>query len=238
MGVKETPISDTADTADEDEGEENGEEQSEETPPEDSKQEEAPEDKPKRAKAKPEAKKKAEAKPEAKKKAEAKPKKKAEAKPEKKAEAKPKKEKKLEEHSEEEPEETPKPTKKAKKDTVDMKQKTMCSICKSEPISNDALLYSHSCKKEALAKRKKAPLFDEEPKEPSAQPAQGSAVGVPWRSGPATALSRQGGESLANPEAPPAPSYREILARQQQEMRRQKAARIVNPIRAHFFGYA
>ena len=127
---------------------------------------------------------------------------------------------------------------KAKKETVDMKQKTMCSICKSEPISNDALLYSHSCKKEALAKRKKAPLFDEEPKEPSAQPAQGSAVGVPWRSGPATALSRQGGESLANPEAPPPPSYREILARQQQEMRRQKAARIVNPIRAHFFGYA
>ena len=117
-----------------------------------------------------------------------------------------------------------------------MKQKTMCSICKSEPISNDALLYSHSCKKEALAKRKKAPLFDEEPKEPSAQPAQGSAVGVPWRSGPATALSRQGGESLANPEAPPPPSYREILARQQQEMRRQKAARIVNPIRAHFLG--
>ena len=147
MGVKETPISDTADTADEDEeGEENGEEeQSEETPPEDSKQEEAPEDKPKRAKAKPEAKKKAEAKP----------KKKAEAKPEKKAEAKPKKEKKLEEQPEEQPEETPKPAKKAKKDTVDMKQKTMCSICKSEPISNDALLYSHSCKKEALAKRKK-----------------------------------------------------------------------------------
>ena len=144
MGVKETPISDTADTADEDEGEENGdgeEQMSEETPPEDSKQEEAPEDKPKRAKAKPEAKKKAEAKPEAK------------AETKKKAEAKPKKEEKPEEESEE----TPKPAakRKAKKDTVDMKQKTMCSICKSEPISNDALLYSHSCKKEALAKRKK-----------------------------------------------------------------------------------
>ena len=224
MGVKETPISDTADTADEDEGEENGEEeQSEETPPEDSKQEEAPEDKPKRAKAKPEAKKKAEAKPEAKaetrKKAEAKPKKKAEAKPEKKAEAKPKKEKKLEEQPEEQPEETPKPAKKAKKDTVDMKQKTMCSICKSEPISTDALLYTHSCKKEALAKTKKAPLFDEvAPKAP-----QGA-----WQSGEAT-----------QPSLPqPPPSYREILARQQQELRRQKAARIVNPIRAHFFGYA
>ena len=105
-----------------------------------------------------------------------------------------------------------------------MKQKTMCSICKSEPISNDALLYSHSCKKEALAKRKKAPLFDEEPKEPSAQSAQGTALAMPWH----------GGESLSNPEAPPPPSYREILARQQQEMRRQKAQRIVNPIRAHF----
>ena len=128
-----------------------------------------------------------------------------------------------------------------------MKQKTMCSICKSEPISNDALLYSHSCKKEALAKRKKAPLFDEEPKEPShclgsasggslsrgnPEAAQGTALAMPWQSGEAKAMPRHGGESLA--EAPPPPSYREILARQQQEMRRQKAARIVNPIRAHF----
>ena len=231
MGVKETPISDTADTADEDEGKENGdgeEQMSEETPPEeDSKQEEAPEDKPKRAKAKPEAKKKAEAKPEAKaetsKKAEAKPKKKAEAKPEKKAEAKPKKEEKPEES-----EETPKPAKqKAKKETVDMKQKTMCSICKSEPISTDALLYTHSCKKEALAKRKTAPLYDEEPNAHCHGNATGESV------------------SRGNPVAAPvgslsqaAPSYREILAKQQQEMRRQKAARIVNPIRAHFFGYA
>ena len=119
-----------------------------------------------------------------------------------------------------------------------MKQKTMCSICKSEPISNDALLYSHSCKKEALAKRKKAPLFDEEPNAPSAQPAQGTALAMPWQSGEAKAMPRHGGESLSNPEAPPPPSYREILAREQQEMRRQKAARIVNPIRAHFFGYA
>ena len=44
-------------------------------------------------------------------------------------------------------------------------------------------------------------------------------------------------------EAPPPPplerqplSYREIVAQQQAEYRRQKAARIVNPIRAHFFG--
>ena len=205
MGVKETPISDTADTADEDE--ENGEEeQSEETPPEDSKQEEAPEDKPKRAKAKPEAKKKAEAKPAAKKKAEAKP--------------------------EEQPEEMPKPAakRKAKKETEDLKQKTMCSICKSEPISTDALLYTHSCKKEALAKRKTAPLFDEVAAPPKAP--QGK---IPWQSG--EAVPRQ--PSLGDPpESQPPPSYREILARQQQEMRWQKAARIVNPIRAHFFGYA
>ena len=75
-------------------------------------------------------------------------------KPEKKAEEKPKQEEK----PEEQPEEMQKPAakRKAKKETVDMKQKTMCSICKSEPISNDALLYSHSCKKEALAKRKKS----------------------------------------------------------------------------------
>ena len=114
-----------------------------------------------------------------------------------------------------------------------MKQKTMCSICKSEPISNDALLYSHSCKKEALAKRKKAPLFDEEPKAPSH--CLGSASGGSLSRGNPEAAPALGG-SLA--EAPPPPSYREILARQQQEMRRQKAARIVNPIRAHFFGYA
>ena len=112
-----------------------------------------------------------------------------------------------------------------------MKQKTMCSICKSEPISNDALLYSHSCKKEALAKRKKAPLFDEEPKEPSH--CLGSASGGSLSRGNPEAVPASGG-SLA--EAPPPPSYREILARQQQEMRRQKAARIVNPIRAHFLG--
>ena len=44
-------------------------------------------------------------------------------------------------------------------------------------------------------------------------------------------------------EVPPQPplerqplSYREIVAREQAEYRRQKAARIVNPIRAHFFG--
>ena len=44
-------------------------------------------------------------------------------------------------------------------------------------------------------------------------------------------------------EVPPPPplerqplSYREIVAREQAEYRRQKAARIVNPIRAHFFG--
>ena len=222
MGVKETPISDTADTADEDEGEENGdgeEQMSEETPPEDSKQEEAPEDKPKRAKAKPEAKKKAEAKPEAK----AETRKKAEAKPKKKTEEKPKPA-----EQPEEPEEMAKPAKrKAKKETVDMKQKTMCSICKSEPISTDALLYTHSCKKEALAKRKTAPLYDEEPNAHCHGNATGESV------------------SRGNPVAAPvgslsqaAPSYREILARQQQEMRRQKAARIVNPIRAHFFGYA
>ena len=116
---------------------------------------------------------------------------------------------------------------KAKKETVDLKQKTMCSICKSEPISTDALLYTHSCKKEALAKRKTAPLYDEEPNAHCHGNATGESV------------------SRGNPVAAPvgslsqaAPSYREILARQQQEMRRQKAARIVNPIRAHFFGYA
>ena len=103
-----------------------------------------------------------------------------------------------------------------------MKQKTMCSICKSEPISTDALLYTHSCKKEALAKRKTAPLFDEVAAPPKAP--QGA-----WQSGEATQ------PSLGDPpESQPPPSYREILARQQQEMRRQKAARIVNPIRAHF----
>ena len=226
MGVKETPISDTADTADEDE--ENGE-QSEETPPEDSKQEEAPEEKPKRAKAKPEAKKKAEAKPkpEAKKKAEAKPEKKAEAKPKKKTEEKPKPA-----EQPEEPEEMAKPAKrKAKKETVDMKQKTMCSICKSEPISTDALLYTHSCKKEALAKRKTAPLYDEEPNAHCHGNATGESVS---RGNPVAAPSHDSVGSLSQA----APSYREILARQQQEMRRQKAARIVNPIRAHFFGYA
>ena len=115
---------------------------------------------------------------------------------------------------------------KAKKETEDLKQKTMCSICKSEPISTDALLYTHSCKKEALAKRKTAPLYDEVAAPPKAP--QGK---IPWQSGEATQ------PSLDDPPQPP-PSYREILARQQQETRRQKAARIVNPIRAHFFGYA
>ena len=136
----------------------------------------------------------------------------------------------------------PKPARKAKKETVDLKQKTTCSICKSGPISTDALLYTHSCKKEALAKRKTAPLFDEV----AAQPPQGTAVKMPWQSGEAKAMPRQpslGGGSAAAPRSgaypePPPPSYREILAREQQEMRRQKAARIVNPIRAHFFGYA
>ena len=195
MGVKETPI-----TADEDEGEgDNG--SGEEAPEEQETKEETPpeEAKPKRAKAKPKAAKKVEEKP--KKKAEEKPKKKPEEKPEM-------------------PEEMPKPAKpKAKKETVDLKTKTACSICKSGPISTDALLYTHSCKKEALAKRKTAPLFDEAPKAPGASP---------WQS-----------EAQPSGYAEPPPlSYREILAREQQEMRRQKAARIVNPIRAHFFGYA
>ena len=123
----------------------------------------------------------------------------------------------------------PKPAKrKAKKETVDMKQKTMCSICKSEPISTDALLYTHSCKKEALAKRKTAPLYDEEPNAHCHGNATGESVS---RGNPVAAPV--GSLSQAAP-----PSYREILARQQQEMRRQKAARIVNPIRAHFCGYA
>ena len=207
MGVKETPI-----TADEDEGEgDNG--SGEEAPEEQETKEETPPE---------EAKPKRKAKPKAAKKVEEKPKKKAEEKPKKKPEEKP-----------EMPEEMPKPAKKAKKETVDLKTKTACSICKSGPISTDALLYTHSCKKEALAKRKTAPLYDEV----AAQPAQGTAVKMPWQSGEAKATPRHDSE-LPNPEAPPPPSYREILARQQQEMRRQKAARIVNPIRAHFFGYA
>ena len=112
-----------------------------------------------------------------------------------------------------------------------MKQKTMCSICKSEPISTDALLYTHSCKKEALAKRKTAPLYDEEPNAHCHGNATGESVS---RGNPVAAPSHDSVGSLSQA----APSYREILARQQQEMRRQKAARIVNPIRAHFFGYA
>ena len=202
MGVKETPI--TAD-ADEENGE--GEEENgsgEEAPPEEqeSKQEETPPEEAKPKRAK------AKPKPAAKKKVEEKPKKK----------------------PEEKPEERPKPPKsKAKKETVD--QKTSCSICKSEPISTDALLYTHSCKKEALAKRKTAPLYDEV----AAQPPQGTAMKIPWQSGEAVPRQPSLGYEASEP---PQPSYREILAREQQEMRRQKAARIVNPIRAHFFGYA
>ena len=95
----------------------------------------------------------------------------------------------------------PKKEKKEKKEKKD-EPKTTCSICKKSGISNDELLLSHSCSKEALAKKKTAPVFDEQ-------------------------------------EAPPMPpllSYREIMAREQAELRRQRQARIVNPIRAHFFG--
>ena len=118
---------------------------------------------------------------------EAKPKRKAKAKPEKKPEkAKPAK----------------------KKETVDLKQRTMCPICKTN-MSNHALLYTHSCTKDALEKKKQAPTY-EAPEEKE----------VP----PMPVLERQ------------PLSYREILAREQAELRRHKAARIVNPIRAHFFG--
>ena len=62
---------------------------------------------------------------------EAKPKRKAKAKPEKPEKAKPAK----------------------KKETVDLKQRTMCPICKTN-MSNHALLYTHSCTKDALEKKK------------------------------------------------------------------------------------
>ena len=115
-----------------------------------------------------------------------------------------------------------------KKETIDMKQRTICPVCKCS-LSMHALLYTHSCTKEALAKRKVQKVFDEpqEPEEtqepaPSQEPAQASQ------------------EFTQDPdfeEMPPPPlSYREILAREQMELRRQKQQRIVNPIRAHFYG--
>ena len=116
----------------------------------------------------------------------------------------------------------PKPAK--KKETIDMKQRTICPVCKCS-LSMHALLYTHSCTKEALAKRKVQKVFDEpqEPEEqepaPSQEPAQASQ------------------EFTQDPEEMPPPlSYREILAREQMELRRQKQQRIVNPIRAHYFG--
>ena len=114
-----------------------------------------------------------------------------------------------------------------KKETIDMKQRTICPVCKCS-LSMHALLYTHSCTKEALAKRKVQKVFDEpqepeetqEPAQPSQEPAQASQ------------------EFTQDPEEMPPPplSYREILAREQMELRRQKQQRIVNPIRAHYFG--
>ena len=83
-----------------------------------------------------------------------------------------------------------------------------------------ALLYTHSCTKEAIAKRKVQPVYDEpapQEKEQEASPEE---------------LSQ---EEIPQEEIPPL-SYREILAREQMELRRQKQQRIVNPIRAHYFG--
>ena len=107
-----------------------------------------------------------------------------------------------------------------KKETIDMKQRTICPVCKCS-LSMHALLYTHSCTKEALAKRKVQPVYDEpapQEKEQEASPEE---------------LSQ---EEIPQEEIPPPLSYREILAREQMELRRQKQQRIVNPIRAHYFG--
>ena len=102
-----------------------------------------------------------------------------------------------------------------KKETIDMKQRTICPVCKCG-LSMHALLYTHSCTKEALAKRKVQKVFDE--------PAQASQEFA------------QDPEEFEEMPPPPPLSYREILAREQMELRRLKQQRIVNPIRAHVFG--
>ena len=104
-----------------------------------------------------------------------------------------------------------------------MKQRTICPVCKCS-LSMHALLYTHSCTKEAIAKRKVQPVYDdpaqEIPQEPELQE-------QPQEQEPQEQEPQEISHTL---------SYREILAREQMELRRQKQQRIVNPIRAHFFG--
>ena len=112
------------------------------------------------------------------------------------------------------PKETAKDKSKKKKETIDLKQRTICPICKCG-MSMHALLYTHSCTKEALGKKKVAPVFDEtEPEKEETQEETQEITEVPQI---------------------PQMSYREILAREQLELRRHKQQRIVNPIRAHYF---
>ena len=47
-----------------------------------------------------------------------------------------------------------------KKEAIDLKQRTICPMCKCN-LSMHALLYTHSCTREALQKKKVAPVFDE-----------------------------------------------------------------------------
>ena len=47
------------------------------------------------------------------------------------------------------------------KETVDLSQKTKCSVCK-KVVTNHCLLYTHKCPKAALDERKKIPTVEEE----------------------------------------------------------------------------
>ena len=57
------------------------------------------------------------------------------------------------------------------KETIDLKQRTICPVCKCG-LSMHALLYTHSCTKEALAKRKVQKVFDEPEQVPTQEPAR------------------------------------------------------------------
>ena len=106
-----------------------------------------------------------------------------------------------------EPEAKPKSRAKAKakaKGTVDLSQKTKCSVCK-RVVTNHCLLYTHKCPKAALDERKKIPTVEEEAAPPPPKLERASARDMKqWvEENPAEPYPHQ--EELPTPEvwAPP-----------------------------------
>ena len=133
------------------------------------------------------------------------------------------------------------PTK--KKETIDLKQRTICPICKCN-LSMHALLYTHSCTKEALQKKKVAPVFDDAVQKETKPPQDEEETSLQNEVLAPPPLTRQPANLEVRDSLPPVeeplirqPTYAEILQEQQAELRRQKSLRIVNPIRQHFFGH-